>query len=97
MKFPSTYRKFAAFLLFFFVVCASPKKEIGDAELKLVLDYLAEVRFGERLSAVSEKPIQTDKQIFLAACERYSLDSSALFKALEEKHPSIYSRLVKEE
>ncbi|PNV74236.1 LA_1448 family UV-C exposure upregulated protein [Leptospira inadai] len=96
MNSPSVYRKFAVSLLFFLLAfCASPKKEIGDAELKLVLDYLAEARFGERLSSLSEKPVPNDKRIFLTACERYMLDSDAVLNILKVKNPQIYSSLVK--
>ncbi len=74
--------------------CASPKKQIGDAELKLVLEYFTEARLGDRLNFAAEQKIRDDLQIIQDACERYHLDQESVMDKIKEKHPQIYSQLV---
>lgn len=95
MNFLSNFRKFAVlFLLFFSFFCASPKKQIGDADLKLVLDSLVEGRLRDRLNFAAEQKIRDDMQIVQDACERYKLDEESVIRKIQEKHPKIYSQLV---
>ncbi|TGK00224.1 hypothetical protein EHQ53_10050 [Leptospira langatensis] len=95
MIFLSLFRKLAVFLLFLLLFdCASPKKQIGEPELKLVLEYLTEARFAGRLNYTGEQKIRSDLEIVAAACERYQLDQDSVMEQIRIKHPEIYSALV---
>ncbi|MGJ4789050.1 hypothetical protein EHQ52_18540 [Leptospira koniambonensis] len=91
----SFFRVFAAFFLLLSLFnCASPKKEIGDKDLKLVLEYLTKARLGERLNYTSEQPIQKDSEILEDACERYQLDKDSVMEQIRIKYPKTYFALV---
>ncbi|TGK04982.1 hypothetical protein EHO59_09055 [Leptospira semungkisensis] len=95
MIFLSLFRKLA--VLFFLILlsnCASPKKQIGEPELKLVLEYLTEARLAGRLNYAAEQTIRSDMEIVTAACERYQLDQDSVMEQIKIRHPEIYSALV---
>lgn len=95
MIFLSNSRRLAVLLLLLFsLFCASPKKQIGEADLKLVMEYLTEARLGDRLNFAAEQKVRTDREILSNACERYKLDQDAVLAKIKEKYPQIYSELV---
>ncbi|PJZ77043.1 LA_1448 family UV-C exposure upregulated protein [Leptospira neocaledonica] len=95
MNYLSFFRLIAAlFLLLLLFDCASRKKEIGDRDLKLVLEYLTEARLAERLNYASEQTIRKDSEILEAACERYQLDKDSVMEQIRIKYPKTYFALV---